>query len=318
MDILVTGVAGFIGSSLASRLLKEGHTVIGIDCFTSNYPRKIKETYLKELLSYSSFSFTDENLSTCSLPRLFAEVDVCYHQAAQPGVRSSWGATFDLYIKHNIQVTQRLLEHIKENPIQKFVFASTSSVYGDGPLPMHEEQQLKPVSPYGVTKLAAENLCYLYYKNHGVPFTAFRYFTVYGPKQRPDMAFHIFIKAILKREEIQIFGDGYQTRDFTYIDDVIEANLANLKLPCQGEIYNLGGGSRVSIREVISLLEDITGISAKVNYIETQKGDARHTFADTSKAKKAWGFNPRFDLRKGLIKEVEWVESLIAGGFYEK
>ncbi len=314
MRILVTGVAGFIGSSLAARLLKEGHQVKGIDCFTDNYSQLIKENNLQSLIEHPSFSFCQEDLLNASLSVLFSDIDACYHHAAQPGVRSSWGESFNVYVRNNIQATQRLLEYIKDNPLKKFVFASTSSVYGDCPLPMYEEQHLRPVSPYGVTKLAAENLFYLYYKNFGLSYTAFRYFTVYGPRQRPDMAFHKFIRSILRGEEIDIYGDGRQTRDFTYIDDVLDANLYVLNTLDQGEVFNLGGGSQISVLEVIALLEDIMGIEARLHFVSSQKGDVRDTLADTQKARERLHYKPRFNLKEGLSNEVKWVEEGVKGG----
>jgi nucleoside-diphosphate-sugar epimerase len=314
MRILITGAAGFIGSSLAEALVKAGHEVRGIDCFTDNYARSIKMANLKELLPQPAFSFIEGDLLTTPLMPLFANIDVCYHQAAQPGVRSSWGGTFDIYLKNNILATQRMLEYLKDHPLSKFVFASTSSVYGDCPLPMHEGQQLRPISPYGVTKLAAENLCYLYHKNFNLPFTAFRYFTVYGPRQRPDMAFHKFIRALFLGEEIQVYGDGLQTRDFTYIGDVLAANLAVLSHATEGEVFNLGGGSRVSVREVISILEEITGRKARIRYTPRQKGDSRHTFADIKKAQELLDYHPCFTIIDGLRKQVEWVKQILQEG----
>ena len=311
MNILVTGVAGFIGSSLAARFLKEGHRVRGIDCLTENYSLKTKRQNLKSLLVHPSFSYCEEDLLTSPLPALFSGIDACYHQAAQPGVRSSWGANFDSYVRNNILVTQRLLEYMKQNPLKKFVYASTSSVYGDCPLPMHEGQLLRPVSPYGVTKLAAENLLNLYSKNYGLSYTSFRYFTVYGPRQRPDMAFFKFIESLLLDKEICIYGDGNQTRDFTYIDDVLDANLSVLNTLDQGEIFNIGGGCQISILEVINLLEQIIGKKANIRFTSTQKGDVRHTLADTQKARAQLNFNPHFDLQKGLVKEVKWVEEVL-------
>jgi UDP-glucose 4-epimerase len=206
---LVTGTAGFIGSTLTEELLKKGHEVIGIDCFIDYYDRSLKENNMSSFIAHENFTLIEENLNYLDLKELVKDVDYIFHQAAQAGVRSSWGEDFEIYTHNNIMGTQRLLEAAKESKIKKFVYASSSSVYGDtDKLPMQETNRLQPVSPYGVSKLAGENLCYLYYKNFNVPTVSLRYFTVFGERQRPDMAFHIFIKAILQDKKLTIFGDG--------------------------------------------------------------------------------------------------------------
>jgi len=308
MRSLVTGVAGFIGSHLAERLIKEGHKVVGVDCFTDYYARSIKEENIKGLLHEPHFTFFEANLLEANLRELLIGVDYIFHQAAQAGVRSSWGVEFEVYTSHNVVATQRLLEVCKGVRIQRFIYASSSSVYGDSEeLPLREQSPLKPVSPYGVTKLAGEYLCYSYFKNFRIPVISLRYFTVYGPRQRPDMAFHKFIKAILHGENIEIYGDGEQTRDFTFISDAIEGNILAMRSDAVGEVFNIGGGSRVSVNEVLDSMQKIAGKSARIVYRDVQKGDVRHTLADTSKTKKYLGYVPRVDLITGLTKEWKWL-----------
>jgi len=309
MRSLVTGVAGFIGSHLAERLIKEGHEVVGIDCFTDYYARSIKENNLKELLQVSGFTFLEGNLLEVNLSDLLVGVDYIFHQAAQAGVRSSWGDEFEIYTSNNILATQKLLEACKHSDIRRFIYASSSSVYGDSEeLPLRERSLLKPVSPYGVTKLAAEHLCYSYWKNYQVPVISLRYFTVYGPRQRPDMAFHRFVRAILDGGEIEIYGNGEQTRDFTFISDAVSGNMLAMKSNAEGEIFNIGGGSRVSVNEVLDIIQNIAGKTAKIVYRDVQKGDVRHTLADTNKAKKHLGYIPEVDLKTGLKEEWKWLK----------
>ena len=303
MEALVTGCAGFIGSHLSERLLREGYKVIGIDCFTDYYSRAIKEGNMVTALGHKNFKLVEENLLSIDD---YPEVDYVFHEAAQAGVRKSWGRDFEIYTRNNIEATQRLLEFYKDSNIKKFVYASSSSVYGDAELPMKEDSLLKPVSPYGVTKLAGENLCYLYYKNYGVPTIALRYFTVYGPRQRPDMAIHKFVRAIFDDDTIPVFGDGTQTRDFTYVDDVVEANLLAAKNDLVGEAFNIGGGSRISVNELIKKIEKIIGNKAKVEYVERQKGDVRDTWADVDKAEKMLHWAPKVNINSGLERFVEW------------
>ncbi|MGB7055165.1 MAG: NAD-dependent epimerase/dehydratase family protein [bacterium] len=312
MKILVTGVAGFIGSHLAERLIKEGHKVVGVDCFTDYYPRAIKESNIKKLRSDSSFDFHDADILEINLETVLQNIDVVYHEAAQAGVRASWGANFKIYTENNVRATQRLLEAAKTARLKKFIYASSSSVYGDAEsYPTHEEMRPMPISPYGVTKLAAEHLCYLYNKNFGIPTVSLRYFTVYGPRQRPDMAFHKFIKAILHDEEILVFGDGNQTRDFTYIDDIVDANISAMNMEATGEVFNIGGGSRITVIDTIAIIERVCERKAKKKYIEKQKGDVIHTAADISKAEKFLDYAPKYDVEKGIANEVAWLRSIL-------
>ncbi len=308
--VLVTGAAGFIGSHLSERLINDGFQVIGLDSFTDYYPREDKERNLASLRNRREFSFIEGDLLKISLGEILTGVDYVFHLAAQPGVRGSWGNNFQVYLENNILATQKLLEACKDFPIKKFIFASSSSVYGDtSDLPMREESLLKPYSPYGVTKLAAENLSYLYWRNYNLPVVSLRYFTVYGPRQRPDMAFHRFIKAALKDEPLYIYGDGKQTRDFTYIDDAIEGTILALSASAGG-IFNIGGGNQVSINQVFKVLEQLLGKKLKIEYKEKQLGDVTHTLAEVSRVQKL-GYKPKVSLADGLQAEISWLEELI-------
>ena len=308
---VVTGVAGFIGSHLAERLIGEGHQVVGIDCFTDYYPRSIKESNLDNLLSLPGFSFIEGNLLDLNLPDLLKGTHFIFHQAAQAGVRSSWGSEFEVYTTLNLVATQRLLEACKKLTIEKFIFASSSSVYGDSEeLPLREDSVLRPVSPYGVTKLAGEHLCMSYWKNYNIPTIALRYFTVYGPRQRPDMAFHKFMGALLQDKDIEIYGDGLQTRDFTFISDAVEGNLLAMKNTLVGEVFNIGGGSRVTVNDVLGTMKKITQKNPRIVYQDVQKGDVKHTLAETIKVRTTLGYRPQVDLKTGLEKQWEWFQTL--------
>ena len=304
---LVTGTAGFIGSHLAERLLAEGWQVTGVDCFTDYYSRSAKEQNLATLIGHPGFAFVEADLVSVDLRPLLAGKAVVFHQAGQAGVRASWGEQFELYTRDNIMATQRLLEAVKGSDLHRFVYASSGSIYGDAKaLPITEDTIPQPVSPYGVTKLAGEHLCHLYHVNSGVPTIRLRYFTVYGPRQRPDMAFHKFIRAMLRGERIPVYGDGEQTRDFTHVSDVVEANVRAIDAPA-GRVFNIAGGSRVTLNHVISTLEELVGQPALVDRQERQAGDQRHTWADTSAARETLGYVPRVGLHEGLATEVDWL-----------
>jgi UDP-glucose 4-epimerase len=304
---LVTGAAGFVGSHLAERLLVEGWQVTGVDCFTDYYSRSDKEQNLAALVGHQSFTFVETDLVTADLLPLVAGKEVVFHEAGQAGVRASWGTQFELYTRNNILATQRLLEAVKDSDLHRFIYASSGSIYGDVKvLPITEDTLPKPVSPYGVTKLSGEHLCQLYYVNSGVPTVRLRYFTVYGPRQRPDMAFHKFIRAILRGERISVYGDGEQTRDFTYVSDVVDASILAVDAPA-GQVFNVAGGSRVTVNHVISTLEELVGRPALVDRQERQAGDQRHTWADTSAAREILGYVSQVGLREGLAREVEWL-----------
>jgi UDP-glucose 4-epimerase len=285
--------------------------VIGLDCFTDYYPRSIKESNLQELRNEPRFHFREGDLAELDLEALIKDRDYLFHQAAQAGVRKSWGQDFAIYTRNNIEATQRLLEAVKANGrgLKKMVYASSSSVYGsEVELPMREDAYLQPYSPYGVSKLAAEHLCHLYWENYGIPVVSLRYFTIYGPRQRPDMAFHRFIKNALRGESITVYGDGEQTRDFTYISDAIEANLLSLKEGVVGKVFNIGGGSQVSVNAVISHLEGILGQRIQVNYQPALKGEMRHTYADCLRARILLGYSPQVSIADGLAREAEWLK----------
>ena len=308
MKALVTGAAGFIGSHLAEALVSQGAHVVGVDCFTDYYAREIKERNLTALRNAANFQFVEGALQALDVSRLLDGVTHVFHLAAQAGVRKSWGTDFETYIAHNIDATQRLLEASKNLRLHRFVYASSSSVYGDAaPIPMREDAYLQPLSPYGVTKLAAEHLCHLYFANYQVPTVSLRFFTVYGPRQRPDMAFNRFIRAGLASQPITLYGDGEQTRDFTFVKDIVAANLAAGDRGTPGAVYNIGGGSRVSVNQVLDIIGRLVGRPLKIHREETQKGDMRDTFADTSRARADLGFAPEWTLEAGLAAECDWL-----------
>jgi UDP-glucose 4-epimerase len=310
---IVTGVAGFIGSHLAEALLQRGDRVIGIDHFNDYYDPGLKRKNLTQIAQHPNFRLIEADLQTVDWSTLLDGVEVIYHQAAQAGVRSSWGSGFLAYTDRNINATQVILEAAKDaKQLKRLIYASSSSVYGNAEtLPTAETVCPQPVSPYGITKLAAEQLCLLYHDNFGVPITALRYFTVYGPRQRPDMAFHLFFKAILADQPINIYGDGQQTRDFTFISDAIAANLAAAEADAAvGQVFNIGGGSRVVLTEILATIDTIVGKPVRRNHIEKAKGDARHTAADVSKAQKLLGYQPQVPLAEGLAQEWNWIQSL--------
>jgi len=312
MRVLVTGVSGFIGSSLSEKLLDEGFQVIGVDSFFDYYPRKIKENNLCHLLNHPDFEFIEADILYIDWNEIISRAEGVFHQAAIAGVRASWGQKFDQYVQNNILGTQRLLEACKNKRLEKFIYASSSSVYGDtDELPIRESSPTNPISPYGVSKLAAEHLASLYYKGYGVPTVSLRYFTVYGPRQRPDMAFHKFIKAIMNGDQIEVYGTGEQTRDFTFIDDAVQANIQAFKSGKPGEVYNVGGGSRIKLIDAIRIIEEITGKDANLVYTESQRGDAKHTFSDVTKAKTDFDYAPLVDVRSGLEKHYEWLKKNI-------
>jgi UDP-glucose 4-epimerase len=296
---------------LAEKLLAEGHEVVGVDNFLDNYPRSFKETNLASCLGHTRFEFVGADLLTMDLKDLLDNVAYVFHLAAQPGVRSSWGREFSRYTENNIMATQLLLEAAKDRRLAKFVYASTSSVYGDtSDLPMREEGGTRPVSPYGATKLAAEHLCHLYWRAFAVPTVSLRFFTVYGPRQRPDMFFHIFMRALRRGEEVPLYDDGEQTRDFTYCSDIVDGILGAALYPGQGEVFNLGGGSEVSLLDAIAIAERIAGPTAKLRRLDRQRGDVRHTRARLDEAKNKLGYSPKIELEQGLAEQWKWISSL--------
>lgn len=310
--VLVTGAAGFIGSHLCERLLGDGYEVVGVDCLTDYYDIRIKQANLQDLLPNKKFIFYQQSLNDLDLCEVLDGVTTIFHQAAQAGVRASWGQRFEDYIDSNIRATQRLCEAAKEMPIRRFVFAGSSSVYGETTLlPMSESHPVHPISPYGVTKLAGENLCLLYKKNYGLPVVSLRYFTVYGPRQRPDMAFHSFIMSAREGAPIEVFGNGSQTRDFTYVDDIVEANLLAMQYRGDESVFNIGGGSRISLNSALDVLNGTGRYHFDVVYKDASKGDVTHTYADIRLARTELGFEPTMSFEQGLANEVEWLESML-------
>lgn len=304
MKCLVTGAAGFIGSHLCERLLHAGHQVVGVDAFIPYYPRAEKEANLLTARRQRWFSFHEADLRHDPVDGLLANVEAVFHLAAMPGLTRSW-TDFDLYESCNLIATHRLLKAVLRQPrLPRFICASTSSVYGrfgsgDEMLPA------RPISPYGVTKLAAENLCRAFADEHGMPLVVLRYFSVYGPRQRPDMGYHLFAKALLQGQPITVCGDGMQVRGNTYVSDCVEATIAAVQaLP--GETYNVGGGEAVSVWEVIRKLEELTGQRAEVRQAAARPGDQRYTFADTTKIFRHLGWKPRIGIDEGLARQVAW------------
>jgi len=312
MEILVTGAAGFIGSHVAEALLARGDSVIGIDCFLDYYPRAAKERNLRHVRENARFRFVEANLVDADLAPLVEPCDAVVHLAAQAGVRASWGQDFRIYVDSNILATQRLLEAASTRR-RRFVYSSSSSIYGDAPeMPTVESALPRPISPYGVSKLAGEHLCRLYQQSTPLETISLRYFTVYGPRQRPDMAFHRFLRAQIQGQELTLFDDGSQTRDFTYVGDAVRANLLGLERGTPGAAYNIGGGSRVSVNDVLGVIGEITGRPPRVKRLERQRGDVRDTHAAAEAAAAELGWRPATQLREGLAAELEWLRAEIA------
>ncbi|MEK3988804.1 NAD-dependent epimerase/dehydratase family protein [Robertmurraya sp. FSL R5-0851] len=313
MKILVTGAAGFIGSHLCERLLQNPQNeVLGIDVFLpSATPRWIRERNLQYLHHSPRFTFIEADLLQINWDTLLEGVDIIYHLAGVPGVRTSWGEDFKLYVTNNILVTQKLLEASVKYPIKKFIYTSTSSVYGQKDGKVAENDNPTPLSPYGVTKLSGEHLCRVFYQNDGFPITILRLFTVYGPRQRPDMAFHRFINKILLNEPIQIYGDGTQTRDFTYISDCVEAIAAvTSSNGVEGETINIGGKERASLLTCLTILEEAFGQNINVQFTGSTYGEPKHTWADITKAQTLLQYDPKITLRDGLRKEIVDIRDL--------
>ena len=304
MKVIVTGAAGFVGSHLCQRLVDQGDEVVGIDCFTDYYSPRRKEANLASLADHDSFTLQRVDLLSAPLASLLEDVDVVYHLAGQPGVRGSWGQDFDPYVSRNVLATQRLLEAAHEVSLWKFVYASSSSVYGNAATyPSSESLRPEPVSPYGVTKLAAEHLCELYRVTSGVPTVSLRLFTVYGPRQRPDMAFFRIVDSALSGKPFLLYGDGEQSRDFTYVGDVVTAMRQAALSPWTG-VANIGGGSRTTMNQVI---DTVSALARPVDVVRlpVQRGDVRHTAADTSVARDAFGYVPSVGLEQGLAQMVD-------------
>jgi nucleoside-diphosphate-sugar epimerase len=308
--VVVTGVAGFIGSHLAEALIDRGHEVVGVDCFTPAYSPATKRRNLLRLLGHPGFRLVEGDLVSLALDAWLEGAAVVFHQAAQPGVRDSWGRDFATYVHHNILATQCLLEACARTGVPRLVAASSSSVYGDAPdYPTTEESITRPVSPYGVTKLASEHLCLAYARPGVAAFSVatLRYFTVYGPRQRPDMAFQRFLRAAYAGEPITVYGDGEQTRDFTHVHDAVRANLLAMHAPIHAEAINVGGGRRVTVNEALDLVGQCTGRRLRVERVPAQTGDARHTGSDGTRAEALLGYQPDVPLAEGLAEQAAWV-----------
>jgi nucleoside-diphosphate-sugar epimerase len=305
--VLITGAAGFIGSHLTEACLARGWHVIAIDSLHTYYSPASKVANARQFAHHERCRYLEQDLLDVDLPSLISDVDHVMHLAAQAGVRASWGSSFDVYTQLNVTVLQRLLEAARTAPdLKSVVFASSSSVYGDAErMPTSEDQILRPLSPYGATKALGENLNYLYFRSHNVPTINLRYFSVYGPRQRPDMAFHRAIEAALTGQDFFLNGDGRQTRDFTYVADIVAGTILAALEGEPGETYNLGGGGNVAMAEVLDLIEELVG-SLRVRRRPAQRGDARDTAADISRARSELGYDPAWDLRRGLIEQIEW------------
>ncbi len=311
--VLVTGAAGFIGSHLVDRLLVDGCEVVGVDAFTGYYPRWRKERNIESARCHEGFTLVEGDLATMDLGGLLAGVDSVVHLAGEPGVRRSWGPNFPRYLERNVVSTERLLEAAVESGVERFVFASSSSVYGsDCGGPVHEEDPRRPASPYALSKLAAEELMGLYGRERGVPATVLRYFTVYGPRQRPEMALSEFICAAFEGRPVDVFGDGSQRRDLTFVGDAVEATVAALEAPCG--VYNVGGGSRASVDEMLEAVRRVTGLPVVARYGPAAPGDVLSTWADSDRAAHSLGYRPRVGLEEGISAQAEWAASQTFAG----
>lgn len=310
MRAVVTGAAGFIGSHLAQRLVADGHEVIGIDNLSPYYEASVKRHNLRQI-SGTTFTFVQDDLQSMNLSDLLGSVDVVFHLAGQPGVRASWGQTFDEYVSANILSTQRLLEASRDRDGLRVVYASSSSIYGDAETFPTDEQALpRPRSPYGVTKLAAEQLCRLYASNFGLATVSLRFFTVYGPRQRPDMAFTRFLRAARDHQPLTIYGSGEQIRDFTYVSDIVEALVRAADAPVKpGSVFNVSGGGSHSLNDVLTEIERISGQSLIIHREGTARGDVLRTGADITSISRALDWQPRVALAEGLQAQWEWVRS---------
>ena len=312
MRIVVTGAAGFIGSHLAERLLADGHDVVGLDAFIPYYPRVIKESNLAVALSHGRYCFFERDLRSDPLDAILEGADSVIHEAAMPGLPASW-TSFDHYMTCNLQATQRLLEGCRKAQVGRLVLASTSSVYGLDATG-NESDFPRPVSPYGVTKLAAEHLSRAYALSFGLDVVICRYFSIFGPRQRPDMAYHIFGRALLEGRSIKVYGDGRQSRGNTFVGDCVDGTVRALLRGESGGVYNLGGETETTLLDAIGVLERFTGSVANIQFVATRSGDQRRTLADTSRARAELGWKPAVSLEDGLRLEVEWLREMLANG----
>jgi UDP-glucuronate 4-epimerase len=302
---LVTGCAGFIGSHLTQALAARGCSVVGVDAFTDNYSRSIKQRNLEQCLEEGDVRFAELDLAGAPVEPLLDGVDGVFHLAARPGVRTSWGLTFDGYLRDNMSATQRVFEAAVGRGI-RVVYASSSSVYGDAEAyPLREDAKPMPVSPYGVSKLACESLAGAYASSLGLDAVGMRFFSVYGPRQRPDMAFAAVFDCLARNHPFRLFGNGRQSRDFTFVGDVVEATLAAMQRAPSGRVYNVGGGSEISLLDAVTLCERIVGRRLELNHVGAGTGDARRTLADFGLAQAELGWTPATSLEAGLRAQAE-------------
>ncbi len=311
MRVVVTGVAGFIGSSVGEALVRAGHDVVGIDAFVPYYPRDVKEANIAGLRAEPRFAFHELDLALDPLDDVLRGADAIVHEAAMPGLAQSW-VDIDGYSRCNVSATHRLLEAARATGVQRFLHASTSSVYGtmatgDETIPT------RPVSPYGATKLAAEHLVLGAVELFGVNASIVRYFSIYGPRQRPDMAYHRFIEALLDDRPITVYGDGLQSRSNTFISDAVAGTLQALEAARPGEIYNIGGGAAIALNDAIAAIAEAVGREPVIVREGARPGDQRHTAADVAKAAADFGFRPVVDPRDGLREQVAWHRARRAG-----
>jgi UDP-glucuronate 4-epimerase len=305
--VLVTGCAGFLGSHLSERLVDGGKQVVGVDCFTDYYPREQKEANLERLRDRRRFALRELDLGSNPLHHVLDGIDTVFHLAAQPGVRGSFGMSFARYVHDNILASQRLLEASAAAGVRTFVYASSSSVYGNSlSYPTAEETERAPISPYGLTKLATEELAAVYGRVEGMRTVGLRYFTAYGPRQRPDMAFTKFLRAALAGEPVRVLGDGLQVRDFTFVDDVVEGTIAAARTGGPGTVYNVGGGTQVRLLDALRKMEGLLGMPIEVEHLPVARGDVRRTCSDPRRAVRDLGFTPSVSLDEGLARQVEW------------
>jgi nucleoside-diphosphate-sugar epimerase len=302
--ILVTGAAGFIGSHLSERLVADGHSVVGVDAFVPYYARELKVANIQALRTNPGFEFHELDLRTDDLGPVLSGVDAVIHEAATPGLPRSW-TDFELYVSCNVSATQRLLEAVSQAGVSRYVQVSTSSVYGREAVG-DETVPVRPISPYGVTKLAAEHLALAYRDLHGLPVVILRYFSIYGPRQRPDMAYNIMTEAMLDGAPITVFGDGEQSRSSTYVEDCVAGTIGALEGGRDGEVYNLGGGVEITLLEAIAFLGEALGVKPEIRFAPPRAGDQRRTQADFSKAARDFGYAPKVAPDEGLARQARW------------
>ncbi len=311
MRCVVTGAAGFVGSHLSRRLLGEGHDVLAVDCLRSNYDPAEKEANLAWVAAQGGpVEVRRLDLGVDPVDDLVADADVVFHLAGQPGVRASWGDGIAAYVNDNIVATERLLAATVRDGIRPFVYASSSSIYGEADrFPCDEDVLPRPHSPYGVTKLAAEHLCVAYARNHGLPTVALRYFSVYGPRQRPDMAVRRLLEAARAGTSFPRYGDGSQVRDLTFVDDVVDATVRAASAGvAPGTVLNVAGGSTPSLLDLIAEVEAVTGTSVAIEALPAQPGDVTRTDGDTRRARAALGWAPATGLREGVEAQAAWLD----------